>query len=1460
MNKKLKSILGAAALGAILMPAWAAGELTAMRKAPKALTPPEPSTVLCGIMSSNDEWTDASEAGVYTIEVKPEGAIKCLHRAQDMVNTAAALMHNNIMYAVTATSEGFFYNKYSTNDWSRSSREEIDAVNVPCDLTYDPKTGKAYGAFYDSEEDYYSRICSFGLNDAEATSLKGYWDKRDYRMFAATPDGTVYTLFSYGRLGKINVTNRNENEAIISVIGTIKLSDGFSPDNNLSQGRISSMTYDAENNRLLAVMSALSEKRVNGTWVKTWGSFLVSIDPETAACTEIRRMPGNACFAGIYVMERATDPMAPGTASGLAVVPDAHDPLKGTVSFSIPATTFGGAQLTAQVMAIIEVNGTQKVEGYYSAGETVEIPVDLIEGDNTVRVTLATDEQRGESVEKTIYSGEDTPQPVTDVRVSVENGKALLSWSAPAGGANGGSLIPANVRYKITRMPDNKTVATDLTTTSFTDSNLPADTRVIYYSVLAYNSKGEATAAVESNRVAAAGAFDVPFTESFDSADDFALWTVIDLNGSPTWSYSDGTATYINPEGKNPGDDWLISPAINVEEGKMYRIKYDYRAFYKDYPESFEIKAGTGMTADDMTVAIATHENITNTKMTSAEAAFKATKSGKWYFGIHYVSPAKMYRLSVDNFSITEFDGRVPAQVSDLTVTPGAKGAMTAKVSFTVPTEDANGNKLTKVTKAELLRDNTLQKTFTEIKPGDALEFDDTVTKAATYTYSVKVYNLSEAGVEASASAFIGEDKPAAPSDPVIKEEGTHPCISWSAPAKGDNGGWFDPAQVTYSVYRGSVKVGDAIEATQFVDNTYTIPTDRQDAISYIVITCYKGVSGRGVQSDAVIVGAPYKAPVTETFPEADLSCYPWLSQSFMAPTYAWTLETSGVSPVVADNTGDRGLACFHAVGESKGVVSYFYSPKFDISGLESPVMSFYMYHTPSIEGDGSMQVSISTDGGEFKPVGDPIMRAEGDADGWVNHIVDLAAYKNAKFIRVCFAGTGDAAANIFIDDIRFDNIFSRDTEVLGFSAPARVAAGQTFPVEVKIGNIGIENLTDLTLTITSGEEVIALERGIAIEAGSAAVIASEIKLESVGTHTLTATISNDDNGSNNSATASVKIVEPVLQSVSGLEATVVNGDVHLSWKAPSESGAVTDDVESYKDWAIANVGEWSMYDGDYALTVYINKDLGEYPDAQSRKAFQVCNASTLGIDIWEQGKTHSGNKMFMAVASMNYVNNDWLISPRLNGAAQWISFFARSFTIGDGIAPERMKVWYSMTDTDPVNFTALTENYVELGSTWLEYRYYLPEGARYFAINCVSDDSFAMFVDDLTFNDMTVPVWKLTGYEVTCDGTPVATVTEPEFVHEFGGGKYAVRPLFEEGNGAYCDPVEVIVSGIDALGAGVSVTTAPGKIIVKGTSSPVTVTNMAGISFTASAGVIPAAAGVYLVTVDGATVKVVVK
>ena len=123
----------------------------------------------------------------------------------------------------------------------------------------------------------------------------------------------------------------------------------------------------------------------------------------------------------------------------------------------------------------------------------------------------------------------------------------------------------------------------------------------------------------------------------------------------------------------------------------------------------------------------------------------------------------------------------------------------------------------------------------------------------------------------------------------------------------------------------------------------------------------------------------------------------------------------------------------------------------------------------------------------------------------------------------------------------------------------------------------------------------------------------------------------------------------------------------------------------------------------------------------------------------------------------------------------------------------------------------------------WMQYSFVLPEGARRFAINCVSEDAFALFIDDMQYNDMTVTSAAVRHYEVSRNGAVVATVTNPSHIDAdapAGKSEYRVRAVYTNGHvSAYSDPVTVDIASVDDIAADgtVSVTTSPGTLIVSG-------------------------------------------
>ena len=113
----------------------------------------------------------------------------------------------------------------------------------------------------------------------------------------------------------------------------------------------------------------------------------------------------------------------------------------------------------------------------------------------------------------------------------------------------------------------------------------------------------------------------------------------------------------------------------------------------------------------------------------------------------------------------------------------------------------------------------------------------------------------------------------------------------------------------------------------------------------------------------------------------------------------------------------------------------------------------------------------------------------------------------------------------------------------------------------------------------------------------------------------------------------------------------------------------------------------------------------------------------------------HSGTKMLMATSSMTPPNNDWMISPYLHlGQNATLTFMARSLTAAYGL--ERLRVLISPASSNPDSFKTLhSENFLAVPSSWTEYSFDLSQYADqdvWLALNCVSLDAFALFVDDI--------------------------------------------------------------------------------------------------------------------------------
>ncbi|RRQ44959.1 choice-of-anchor J domain-containing protein, partial [Chryseobacterium sp. SC28] len=191
------------------------------------------------------------------------------------------------------------------------------------------------------------------------------------------------------------------------------------------------------------------------------------------------------------------------------------------------------------------------------------------------------------------------------------------------------------------------------------------------------------------------------------------------------------------------------------------------------------------------------------------------------------------------------------------------------------------------------------------------------------------------------------------------------------------------------------------------------------------------------------------------------------------------------------------------------------------------------------------------------------------------------------------------------------------------------------------------------------------------------------------------------------------------------------------------------DNFDSYTDFAISNVGSWTLTDVDQLATYGFSGI--SFPNSGVAKSFQVFNSTattppmtTTDASNWT---ANSGDKMMVCFASLSVPwNNDWLISPQITvpvSEGATLSFFAKSCDSEYGA--EKFKVLVSTTGTAVSDFTAisaLTTTPADL--TWHEYTYSLNaySGQQiHIAIQCTSEDQFGFAVDDFKVVSASLPV-----------------------------------------------------------------------------------------------------------------------
>lgn len=1326
---------------------------------------------------------------------------------------------------------------YNTETWEPVGSE----INLPAyrssDMAIHPETGLAY-AFCDYGSMMYN-LYSIDLSTGTQTRLAPsgtMMPEESARALAFAPDGTLYGVTKNGKFGIVSLVDGKTT--VISSLGI---------DGDLRHQWTGAIDPDTGN---FIFIYNVNDGGYSGTGADE-KARLYSINPTTGEATLLADFAGKEITA-MYIVPDMTDAQAP-AAPGELTANFANGSLSGSFSFTMPSTLYDGSAASGNASWTIADGKNTLTTGSASYGSEVVANVTFTEpGEHKISYWASNAAGDGKKGRANIWVGPDVPKAPANVTVLLDeaNNTFSISWEAVTEGEHDGYVDASAIRYDLVRMPGAVTVAEDIEDTSYTDIYTPNGIENVTYKVLA--RQGDLVSAPGISVPVTTGALALPYDMSAgDYYSRLENWTIIDANNDgSTWENYNPTLRY-KYNSNNPGDDWAITPPINAFAGCHYKVNVSFHGYSASYPEMVEVKMGYAPTAEAMTETLLEPTEIRcgSSDPVSFELDAAPTRNGKMFIGIHAISTKDQFYLYLSDLKIAApiAEGS-PAVCENLTIVADPSGALSVSGHGTAPSVNTEGGMLPSLTKVEIRRNNTLVTTIDNVTPGGGFDFIDSVEEGGLYTYTATAYNGEDAGDPGDGvTIYVGINTPGEATNIQIEETSVPGQIrvTWDAPVVDWLGNNLN-GPLTYDVeifpdnayYHGNY-TEEGVTGNECL-LTPTFADGRDHGFVYVKVAPVnakgKGYAGK---SRNIAIGNPLPCPFKESFPNYTLE-HPWGDGESNGPqvgsisdderSLSWS-QYNGWNRMMdrsfpnsdGAQDGDNGFAgmfgwsyAADAQGGRHNEYTELLSPKIDLTGLSSPMLTFYTFNWLSVTNGqdfNEIDVDVVCEGVR-ENVKHLVIKDLGDAQRWEMVAVDLSAY-TGKVITLVITGRivaiGDQGYNwVLLDNIRIADINPVDLEISLIQAPIKAAPGEEFDIKAYVTNKGSQNVPSFRADLMHNDELIASQeyenlgfnKGIDIS-----FTTSLTPLDPIGNnYSIVIDAAGDANESDNvSETVTVARYLKLLPEPrnvffnSGNEGNFAWETPDLATAAPAPTYETFESYRSFETYEVfpTEVGDWVFVDVD-------QRPIGGMFNNSTMAIMEFPGIPTHSAQSWwlqcryfeEFNDTYYGHSGLYYLANMYVVNDaynqgeqqdDWAISPELCGKEQLISLWARSYNRD---TPETIEFYWSEDSTAPEDFTFI-RRIENLSAEWTEYIFVVPDGARRFAIRGCSNAPFGTaqtFIDDVTYvgGGDEPQTLTLLGYNVYRNNELYRNYTSDTLSHEIEAGEgtssYAVSAVYEEG------------------------------------------------------------------------------
>ncbi|MDE7119673.1 MAG: choice-of-anchor J domain-containing protein [Muribaculaceae bacterium] len=1018
------------------------------------------------------------------------------------------------------------------------------------------------------------------------------------------------------------------------------------------------------------------------------------------------------------------------------------------------------------------------------------------------------------------------------------------------------------------------------------------------YSVVPYTAAGAGVAQTVDVMI-----LEPPYENYFDSKEAATGFTVLNPGQSGfQWAFHNNAMRSF-PSQEVGHDSYMLTPPVHLEGGQFYKISFttwlDKVSTTGYDTNEVELLIGTEPTVESLSTTIIpayTVKGNYNGRVLLKEW-FTVPETGEYYLAWHSKSPAATaMQIFVDDIMIGEkMDPTHPGGVTGLEVIPDAEGALKATVKFNLPENDLAGNPIEgTVYQWRLERDGSPLKNAFSGAPGSEVVCEDSGLEEGVHVYTVvcdgyfnrKASPSREVGVV----AYVGLNRPGpVPFVTATETEGNYGevTIEWDAPQTDYEGFKLNTSDITYTIGQYIVDMktqqgSERVFETGYTGKSLTVQVkddaDSQDFCRFFVRPATaRGDAPTTMLTRYMAVGKPYELPLHESFSDYTPSIA--VMNQVTGDGGAATWGFNSVNPVtqVGAVDGDNGMALCEVVFVDGG--ARLMTGRVALDG-DSPAATFWVYNQtkPSLADINLLALQVREGNDDFVDVERKTINDWAcGRPGWQKASVDLSAYAG-KVVYLGFDAQSKAYTFTHLDAVTIDQAHATDLGVIDLSHD-KVYVGVDHRVKVAVVNHG-------TTEATGGKAILLLD-GNVVETCDIADVAPGVVTEvvfdrvlsrdDIGRHhySVEIEIAGDADMLDNYRTAAMfEVVDNDYPRVENLAAETAPDRVTLSWEnpaIPADPQPVTVDFEDYDSWLTmaTGIGDWTLLDIDNGgVGGFQNMELPNVP-MYSNQSFILFDFSYGDFPQDPRYNAHSGDKV---IASMYNADGSWtddvLISPRLCGREQTISFWARGFS--DGYR-ESFTLRYSTTTADIADFVEeplAREN--NIGGEWTEFTYTLPEGARYFMIRHYNYGSYFLFLDDFTFTPEGAESLVTTGFNVYRDNVkvtdgPVAQCQWHDMAPAEKAVSYGVTAVYDRGE----SPMETVVvswTGLDtAAAAPVRIGVDGESIVVDGAAGlDITVTAPSGLALVSITGSgndrIAVGPGIYLVKAGTAVAKVAVK